>query len=193
MLKAHFDDAADMIRAKLRTESCDVILTAGANADYLRSQLDVPVVAVRVGGYDVMAALARARQVSDRIALMLYRHVPEEMRQFIREFDLKLDVRAYDTENDARNTVAALRAEGVQVVIGAGLAVHLAQQQGMAGVFLYSRNSVNAALEDAINLGVGQQAEKSRRITLTNVLEHLHEGVGAVDARVPRPWRSARR
>ncbi|KAG1312284.1 hypothetical protein G6F62_014288 [Rhizopus arrhizus] len=53
----------------------------------------------------------------------------------------------------------------------------------MAGVFLYSRNSVNAALEDAINLGVGQQAEKSRRITLTNVLEHLHEGVVAVDAR----------
>ncbi len=182
-LKAHFDDAADMIRAKLRTESCDVILTAGANADYLRSQLDVPVVAVRVGGYDVMAALARARQVSDRIALMLYRHVPEEMRQFIREFDLKLDVRAYDTENDARNTVAALQAEGVQVVIGAGLAVHLAQQQGMAGVFLYSRHSVNAALEDAINLGVAQQAEKSRRITLANVLEHLHEGVVAVDAR----------
>ena len=130
-----------------------------------------------------MAALARARQVSDRIALMLYRRVPEEIRQFIREFALQLDVRAYDTENDARNTVAALQAEGVQVVIGAGLAVHLAQQQGMTGVFLYSRNSVNAALEDAIHLGVAQQAEKSRRITLANVLEHLHEGVVAVDAR----------
>jgi propionate catabolism operon transcriptional regulator len=68
-------------------------------------------------------------------------------------------------------------------VIGAGLVAHLAEERGMKGVFLYSRASVESALDDAIALAAAQQAEKSRRVTLSAVLEHLHEGVIAVDAR----------
>jgi propionate catabolism operon transcriptional regulator len=183
LLRTHFRDALGLIREKLRSEPCDVVLTAGANADYLRSQLDIPVVAVRVGGYDVMAALGKACKLSKRIALVLYRKVPEEMREFVQCFGLSLELSAYDSETDARNTVAALHASGIQVVIGGGLVVHLAREHGMAGVFLYSRSSVESALDDAIRLAVAQQVEKARRITLSTVLEHLHEGVVAVDTR----------
>jgi propionate catabolism operon transcriptional regulator len=182
-LRTNFGDALDLIRKKLRTEPCDVLLTAGANADYLRSRLDLPVVAVRAGSYDVMAALTQARRLSGRMAIVLYRRVADELREFVQGFGLSLEMRAYDGETDARNTIAALHAAGIQVVIGAGLVVHLAEERGMEGVFLYSRASVESALDDAITLAAAQQAEKSRRITLSAVLEHLHEGVIAVDAR----------
>ncbi len=177
----HFQDAVAAIRQRLLTERCDVLLTAGANADFLRSQLDIPVVAVRVGGYDVMAALARARAVSDRIALILYREVPPEVLQFIRSFGLDLEVRAYETETDCRNTVAELARAGFRVVIGAGLAVRIAQDSGLAGLFLYSPASVAHAIEDAIGLARAQQLVGARGEMLSDVLQHLEDGVVAVD------------
>jgi propionate catabolism operon transcriptional regulator len=129
-----------------------------------------------------MAALTQALRLSDRMAIVLYRQVADELREFIQSFGLSLEMRAYDGETDARNTIATLHAAGVRVVIGAGLVVHLAEEWGMEGVFLYSRASVESAIDDAIALAMAQQAEKSRRMALSSILEHLHEGVIAVDA-----------
>ncbi len=181
VVRNHFEGAVAGIRQRLQSERCDVLLTAGANADYLRSHLDMPVVAVRVGGYDVMAALAKGRQISDRIALLLYREVPPEVHQFIRTFQLGLEVRAYETEIDARNTVAELVHAGFRVVIGAGLAVRLAQDSGMTGIFLYSSASVAHAIEDAIGMARAQQQVSARGEMLSSVLQHLEDGVVAVD------------
>lgn len=183
LVESHFEQAVNLIGARLRHDSCDVLLSAGANADYLRTALNIPVVELRVGGYDVMAALARARDISERIALVFYRQVPEEVSAFVLGFGLDLELWAYASESDARNVIARVKAAGIQVVIGGGLVTSLARQSGINGVFLYSRYSVEVALEEAIRLVTAQQAEKARRLTLSSVLEHLHEGVIATDAR----------
>ena len=113
VLDKGFDEAV----AELRARPADVVVAAGSNGAFLRQQLDVPVVLVKVGGFDVMRALVRARAAAERVALVTYGGVPDEVVQFDALFGLGIVQRAYTTEQDARDVVRELAASGMQAVV----------------------------------------------------------------------------
>src|SRR5690606_24538695 len=82
ILDRGFDTAVNEIRKMHAAEPIDVIVAAGSNGAYLRQHVDIPVVLVRVGGFDLMRALARARSISPRIALVTHGDIPREVQQF---------------------------------------------------------------------------------------------------------------
>lgn len=176
-----FDEALQHLRARIAQQSCDVVVASGSSGAYLRSHLSVPVVLVKVGGYDLMAALASARALSDRIAVVLHRAVSPELLRFSERFGIALELRAYETADDVALRIQELAGLGIEVVVGAGMVVEAAQQAGLTGVFLYSTDSVRDAIEDAITIAVAQRDEKSRHTQLDSVVRNLSDGVVAVD------------
>lgn len=182
VIDAHFDEALAEIQRRQETAPCDVVVSAGANAEFLRSHLSIPVVSVRVGGHDVMAAIVRARAISERIAVVLHRDAGDDMAKFAEVFALPIVFRSYESAQDARNVIDELRRMDMRVVVGAGVVMQAAAAEGMAGVFLYSVNSVRLALEDAIGLASAKAVERSRYSLLNSVLHHLGDGVVALDA-----------
>src|SRR5213594_4034042 len=66
VLDRGFEEAVAEIEALRRLRRIDVLVAAGSNGAFLRQRLDLPVVLVRVGGFDVMRALGRARDISPR-------------------------------------------------------------------------------------------------------------------------------
>ncbi|NMM08273.1 propionate catabolism operon regulatory protein PrpR [Polaromonas sp.] len=176
-----FDPALAALRQQIAQRACDVVVASGSNGAYLRSHLAVPVVLVKVGGYDLMTALCNARALSSRIAVVLHRAVSPELRRFAERFGIGLEFRSYETADDALYRIQELAALGVEVVVGAGMVADLAQRAGLAGVFLYSADSVRNALEDALAIALAQREEKSRRTQLDSVVRHLSDGVVAID------------
>ena len=138
----------------MREGRLDVVVAGGSNGAYLRQHVDVPVVLVKVTGFDVMSALATARRISPKVALVTHASTYAEVDEFVRAFSLAVPAYTYLTEDDAVARVKALKQEGIQVVVGPGLVTDLADRYGLTGVFLYSGNSVRMALEDAICLAV---------------------------------------
>lgn len=181
ILDRGFDTAVEEIRRVHSAEPVDVIVAAGSNGAYLRQQLDIPVVLVRVGGFDVMRALARARSIASRIALVTHGDFPREVQQFDELFGLGIEQRSYRTEEDARDCVRELKAKSVEVVVAPGLVVDLAEQAGMHGVFLYSEDAVREALDEALERARLSRIEAAKRDRLNSVLAHLRDGVVAVD------------
>ena len=59
-----FEEAAQVLRERLQTERCDAVIAAGSNGAYLKNRLPIPVVIAKASGFDVMQALARARDIS---------------------------------------------------------------------------------------------------------------------------------
>jgi propionate catabolism operon transcriptional regulator len=177
VLDKGFDEAV----ADLRARQVDVVVAAGSNGAYLRQHLDVPVVLVKVGGFDVMRALGRARSISPRIALVTYGGVADEVDQFDRLFDLGIVQRSYTTEEDARDVVRELKALGIEAVVAPGLVADLADEAGMVGVFLYSQDAVREAIDDAIEIARIGRIELAKRERLNTVLGQLTDGVVAVD------------
>ncbi|WP_354681226.1 propionate catabolism operon regulatory protein PrpR [Cupriavidus plantarum] len=178
ILDKGYDAAASAIA---RDGRVDVVVAGGSNGAYLRQHVDVPVVLVKVTGFDVMSALATARRISPKVALVTHASTYAEVDEFLRAFSLTVATYTYLTEDDATARVRALREEGVRVVVGPGMVTDLAERYGLVGVFLYSGNAVRLALEDAIEAARLRRIESARRDYVNTILAHLNEGVAAVD------------
>jgi propionate catabolism operon transcriptional regulator len=147
-----FDEAARHIQARLADEDCDVILAAGSNGAYLRNRLGKPVVLIKASGFDLMQALTRARKLSPRIGVVTHETEVPVFAAFQQSFGLAIEQRAFVTAEDARSCVAELVADGIRVIVGTGMVADLAEQAGVAGILLYSADSVRSAFEHALDL-----------------------------------------
>ncbi|QBE62488.1 propionate catabolism operon regulatory protein PrpR [Pseudoduganella lutea] len=154
-----FDDAVRHIRERLATERCDAVISAGSNAAYLKGRLPVPLVVAKASGSDMMRALARARRVSARIAVITHQHPMPELAEFAATFGFDVAQRTYVTREDALGHVRELKAAGIEAIVGAGLITDLAEDAGLTGVFVYSSASIRQAFDDALEIARLAQLE----------------------------------
>jgi len=157
-----FEEAVTHIRERLATERCDAIIAGGSNAAYLKSRLSIPVVIAKASGFDVMQALARARKITPAIGLITYQETLPELAEFQSTFGLQIAQRTYVTEEDARAQIKELQAAGAKAIVGAGLITDLAEEAGLAGVFVYSATSIRQAFDDALELARFTRLETAR-------------------------------
>ncbi|MCP3720656.1 propionate catabolism operon regulatory protein PrpR [Paraburkholderia sp. CNPSo 3281] len=178
-----FEEAVAEIAAAGPNQRPDVVVAAGSNGTYLKARIDLPVVLVQPTGFDVMQALARARREADLVALVTYGETPVEMRRFASAYGIDVVFGEYRTVQDAEACVLDLRDRGVGAVVGPGLVNDLAARLGLVPFFVYSRPSVRAAFDNALDLVQATWRETQRRQRLDSVLQHLRDGVVALDAR----------
>ena len=171
-----FDDAVRHIRERMATERCDAVIAAGSNGAYLKGRLSVPVIIAKASGYDVMQALARARRISPHIGVVTYQDPMPELAEFAATFGFHIAQRTYATEEDARAQINELKAAGVKAVVGAGLVTDLAEEAGLAAVFVYSATAIRRAFDDALELARLTQIEsnRGRRAVVADTLRARH-------------------
>ena len=176
-----FEDALVEIEAQRARDRVDVLVAAGLHGAFLRRHTDLPVVLVKVGGFDLMHALARARELSARIALVSFGAISPEVEQFSRGFGLHIVQRSYRSEAEVADCVSELRASGIEVVVAPGMVLDQAEQAGMRGILLYSHDAVRAAIDDAVEIARASRLASAKRERLNTILEQLRDGVVAVD------------
>src|SRR5450830_1046798 len=171
-----FDDAVRHIRERMATERCDAVIAAGSNGAYLKGRLSVPVIIAKASGYDVMQALARARRISPDIGVVTYQDPMPELAEFAATFGFQIAQRTYATEEDARAQINELKAAGVKAIVGAGLVTDLAEEAGLAAVFVYSATAIRRAFDDALELARLTQIEsnRGRRPVVADTLRARH-------------------
>lgn len=157
-----FEDAARHIRERMATERCDAVIAAGSNGAYLKSRLSVPVVIAKASGFDVMQALSRARRITPDIGIITYQSTMPELKEFQNAFGFRIVQRMYVTEEDARAQINELKIGGVKAIVGAGLITDLAEEAGLAAVFVYSAASIRQAFDDALEIAKLTQLESQR-------------------------------
>ena len=176
-----FEQANLAAQERERERRVDVFISAGANASILKSTLTTPVAAIKVSGYDVLVALLRARELSDRVGLVTYRDTVPELASVKALLNLQIDQLSYKTADEARDCFMSLAAAGHTVIIGSSVVVELAEQRGIHGILTYSATAVRLALDDALDLARVSRLEAGRHERLHSVLEHLQEAVVATD------------
>lgn len=164
-----------------RNRQTDVIITAGANTVLLRSALSLPVVTIKVTGFDFLQALQRARKISDRIGVGVFREKFDVLEKVKDLLQVHISQQPYETREDAQESFRRLREDGYQVIVGSSLVVELAERSGLTGILIYSLESVRQAFEDAIQISELTILEAARYDNLNGVLRNLHEAVLAVD------------
>lgn len=175
------DDALEKARQIETDMSADVIVTAGGNAVLLRNNIKIPVVSIKVGGFDVLLALLKARHITERIGMVVYRDPIAELDAVKEILNLEISQRTYTTLDDAIYCVKSLHRDGYKAVIGSSLAIDLAEKHGMQGFLVYSESAVRQAIVDAIEIARIASFEAARYEQLNSVLHNLREAVLAVN------------
>ena len=176
-----FEEALRVGHEIERNKDHDVIISAGANASLLRSALTIPVVSIKVTGYDLLMALKKARQISDRIGVGIYREKIAELEAAKELLQVEVSQQPYETIDDIKESFQRLHAEGYKVIVGSSFVVGLAEENGLHGILVYSLESIRQAIEDAVQIAELAVIEAARYDKLNAVLHHLHEAVLAVD------------
>ncbi|POA48302.1 propionate catabolism operon regulatory protein PrpR [Pseudomonas sp. MPR-ANC1] len=159
----------------------DVFVCAGATAAYLRKHLTRPVLAMRVGGGDLLRALGQASEVSTQVAVISYRRVNQDLQAMAALFTVRIHQAAYTTLEEARQAVEQAARLGCHSIIGSSTVVELAEQAGLHGVLSLSEDTARKALEEAMGILDSQRIEIAKRRHLDAVLKHIPAGVAAVD------------
>lgn len=159
-----FEQAVTNLRSRLKRDRCDVVIAAGSNGAYLRGRIDRPVVLVRPDGFDLMQALSDARRSASKIGLVTHQTEVPAFTDFQKSFGLDVHQRAFATAEEARARVRELVANGCGAIVGTGMAADLAEQAGVAGILLYSADTVRQAMSTALQIAtaVGRSSDPQR-------------------------------
>ena len=145
----------------------DVVVSAGANAAYLQSTLQLPVVSQQVTDIDIIDAVSRARRVGQRVCLFTYQGMGENTRLTDALTALttgELRYETYSTTDEVREKMLAAIAEGqCDVVVGASYVCDLAEKRGVASMLLYSKESARIMLDEAVRVGT-ERAKSSQKL-----------------------------
>lgn len=176
-----FEHALSLSERLMAKRQATVILTAGANAEYLRENSSFPIATIKVTPYDLMRALMRAREYDERIGLIVYRQILPELEEVKKLFPFEIAQRAYSTVEEAIATVRELAAQGYRVIVGSTTTVEAAQREGLLGVLVYSEDSARQGLNEAIELAKVALHGEVRRERLSSLIHNLREGLLALD------------
>jgi len=175
--------AVTALQSYVESGAVDVVLAAGSNGAYLRENLDVPVVTVKVNGFDVLSAITRATTTwpDQPLGLVLHETVSRELDDLGQLLKIELRQRAYRSADEVQAAVDTLAAQGCKVIIGPGMACDLAQQAGLEHVFLYSLGAVEEAFERSVELARVSREKEAKRMRLNTIVAHMRDGVAAFD------------
>ncbi|KAF3997844.1 propionate catabolism operon regulatory protein PrpR [Glaciimonas immobilis] len=176
-------EALSVARELEQSNGVDVFICASATAGYLRKRLSRPVVSMRVGGPDLLRTLDQARVISTDVAILSYRKINEDLAQMGPLFTVQIRQESYTTLEEARRIVQRLACDGYKVMIGSSTAVELAEEEGMTGILSLTTEAVRKAFDDALAICRSQKIEVAKSQRLNAVLQHLTDGVIAVDSK----------
>lgn len=176
-----FEDALAVARERERTGAVDAFISAGANASYLRGSLASPVATINVGGYDILLALLRARERSDRVGIVTHRRTIPEIDAIKDLLRIEVAQCAYQTVEEASARVKEMAESGYPVIVGSSVVMEAAERVGVDGILAYSIAGVRQGLDDALELARIARLESARYEQINGILQHVQDAVFAVD------------
>ncbi|MDE1184235.1 propionate catabolism operon regulatory protein PrpR [Paraburkholderia sp.] len=182
-LREGYGAAVTALEAHLEGGTVDVVIAAGSNGAYLRDHLPVPVVTVKVNGFDIMQAIAQASAAhpGQPIGLVLHDAISSEIDELRAWLNVDILQRAYRSVDEVRGAVNDLAARNCAAIIGPGMACDFAERAGIESVFLYSLGAVDEAFSHAVELARVSRDKESKRVRLNTIVAHLRDGVAAFD------------
>ena len=128
----------------------DVIVSAGSNAAYLKSSLDLPVVSLDCSITDIISAVQRASQVARNIVMINFAEASPVVPVLEAALNVTVQEKIYSTPEQARELFQLTRQQPNIAYVGASLVCGLATQQNIPSFLLYSAESCRNTIANAI-------------------------------------------
>lgn len=171
------------IAKSLESEGYDVIISRGATARLLQEHCSIPVVEVKISGYDIMRTLTLVKGYSGKIGLMSYLNIIQGADSIGALLDMNLTFFPIQAEHEAESRIQEIIKQGIEVIIGDVISTSVASQHGLNAILITSgKEAVLESIRDAEQLSFYTKKEKKRSQLLKAIVDSSGEGIVAADA-----------
>ncbi|MBF7082712.1 sigma 54-interacting transcriptional regulator [Desulfallas sp. Bu1-1] len=164
----------------------EAVVTGEAIAAPLRENTVLPVITVQTSGYEVFAALNRARAVGNRVVLAEYDYYVAryDLMNFTAVLGLNVRVLPYREKEQLVEMLQDMRNEVDAVVGTAVTAAESAREVGLPSFLIQcDRGAIRDALENAVQISRVRRRNIKLCRSLQAVLNSAYDGIMAVDER----------
>jgi len=177
-----FDQTLSATRRLVEQGLVDVVVSGGGNAQCIKENLrGVPLVTIEISGFDLMEAVCQAVSSLSRVGLVTYRSSMPQLARYLSLLNRTVTHIEYNDPKDLKEKMMLLKSRGYDGVIGASMVCDLADEIGLASVFIYSHNAIRRAMSHAVDLVETKMRQKKETEQLRAILDFTYSGIVAID------------
>ena len=177
-----FEDLKKSVRKIEASHSVDVFIGSGGNGEFLSRNLkSIPLVMVKVTGFDVMEALHEVRRFNDVTGLITHRDPIPELAQFADVLSINIDEAVYREPDEVDDILQVMFARGIRDVIGGSYVLDRAHIHGMRGHYIWTYRSIREAVTTAVNLARTMRLDQEKAKKFDSILKYASEGILLTD------------
>ncbi|MEH7436645.1 PrpR N-terminal domain-containing protein [Neobacillus drentensis] len=170
------------IAKELEEEGFDTIISRGATARLLRKHCKIPVIEVKISGYDILRTLTLVKGYPGKIGLMSYFNTIQGADAIGTLLEMDMSFYSITREEDIEKGIKKAVEDGVQVIIGDVISTSVARDFGLNAILITSgREAVIESIEEAEQMSYYTQKEKKHRHFFEAVIREHPDGEIAVN------------
>lgn len=172
-------EGVERSREFIRPET-EVIISRGGTAKLISEAVNVPIVEVEVGGYDLLRCIFKHRD--KKIAVIGSDNVISGIKALEETMNLKIFYFPFVLDSEIEEKVDLVCSMGVDIVVGDTVAVRIAKRRGLAYELIKSgKEAVRDAIDRAMNICEAILKEREKSSMLNTILQSLREGILVVN------------
>ncbi|MBO8163597.1 MAG: PrpR N-terminal domain-containing protein [Brevibacillus sp.] len=170
------------IAKSMEEKDFDVIISRGATARLLRKHCNLPVVEVKISGYDILRTLTLVKGYPGKIGLMSYLNTIQGADAIGTLLEMNLSFFPIHEEKEIESGIKKAVEQGVQVIIGDVISTSVATKLGLHAILITSgREAVLESISEAEHMAYYTKREKERRRQFEALINSYPEGIVAID------------
>lgn len=162
----------------------DVIISRGATAILLQEHCQLPVVDVKISGYDILRTLTLIKGYPEKIGIMSYHNTIQGADVVGKLLEMDLTFFPISTEREIEGQIRLAMDQNIQVIIGDRISTYTASQMGLKAILITSgRESVEEALKEAEKVAYYTKKERTLRQLYESIVQDYPDGILVMDER----------
>ncbi|MGI9862114.1 sigma 54-interacting transcriptional regulator [Moorella naiadis] len=177
-------DLAEGVRVarELVDKGAEVIISRGGTATAISRHVEVPVVEIAVSAFDLIRALAGARELGSYIGVAGFRNVIYGTKSLESILGVHIQELIIEAEEDAAGVIAEGQAMGLEVIVGDAVSTRLARENGLQAILVTSgKEAISQAIREAWEVALVRRRERARAEEFKTILDFAYEGIVATD------------
>lgn len=163
-------------------KNIEVIISRGGTATVINKEINIPVIEISVSGFDLIHAVAEAKEYGKNIGVIGFRNVIYGCKSLDHILGVNICELEIRNENEVEETIIEASKRGIEVIVGDAVTVKHAQKMNIKSVLVTSgKEAISMALREAEKVAEIRKKEKVKAEQLKAILDFTYEGIIATD------------
>jgi len=167
-------------------DGANIIISRGGTGNLIKKNVEIPVVNIEFGSYDVLNSISKAVEYSKTIGVVGFSSLSltfEKVSSIVKKtFSVKIMTTTITTEREIEQEVLNLYNSGCRVFIGGQAVMDVLHKLNLNGVLIETgKEAISEAIEYAKGLMEVQMAEKEKAAILKSIIDFAYDGILGID------------